>query len=346
LRPREKPLVSVVVLNYNGKDVLRSCLTSVLASAYRPIEIILVDNNSVDGSELISLPGLNEGNFRLVKSSKNLGYSGGNNLGIRATHGEYVVLLNNDTIIDPNLFSELVAAAEKGGDFFQPKILLNDGKTINSEGLNIHVAGFGLLRRLGEVDGHLDEDEVRLSGCHGACLFASKRALNDVGLLDEAFFAFNEDTDMSWRALLKGLTIVYVPSAKVTHKWSQSFNFKSPFKIKLLERNRLIMILTNYSARSLVLLSPIILTTELATLSYCMQDRRLLSAKVSAYAELLLMRRYILNRRRVIQGQRRVPDKELIGKFEIEFQQQFITNRTDVLNRLYKLLWQTISESF
>jgi len=337
------PLVSIIILNYNGKDVLGPCLNSVFASFYSPFEVIVVDNGSTDGSVDLFKERFP---FRLVRNECNLGYCGGNNSGISVARGEFLVLLNFDTIVDRNWLNELTRHAMKlKADFCQPKILMfDDPKVINSLGLDIHLAGFGLLRGGGKADLFEDGEPREVTGVHGTCLFASRKAIEAVGLLDSDFFAFCEDTDWSWKALLLGLRLVCIPSAVVYHRWGHGWGHQSPEKFYYSERNRMIMVLTNYSRRSLILLLPVFVLTEIATLGYCLLHK-ILRAKIRAYSHLIQMRRYIAGRRRRIQLARRVADDLVIRKFTYDFEHPFLAKYIAPINTLYRWLFGLVVNS-
>jgi GT2 family glycosyltransferase len=343
LSPENDPLVSVIVLNFNGQQVLADCLDSIYKSSYSPFEVIVVDNGSQDDSGKIAFY---RHKCRLLRNKYNIGFCAGHNAGIRSARGEFLVLLNNDITVHPDWLSQLVSAGKKGADFCQPKILLDDRRTINATGLDIHFMGFGMPRGLGEIDKGQYDGSIFLSGFNGTCIFASKEAIEKVGLLDETFYSFNEDTDWSWKALLKDLKITYVPSALVYHKWGHSYALKSPVKFRLLERNRLIMILTNYSCRTICLLSPILIITEFASFGYCIQNS-FLSAKVKSYADLLLLRNYLMKRRRFIQKTRRVPDRLLLKRFKFNLRQKsLLSSAADPVNAIYFIFWRFISRFF
>jgi GT2 family glycosyltransferase len=330
------PLVSVIILNYNGREVLETCLDSVFASSYSPFEVIVVDNGSTDGSADIAR---SRYDFRLLRKEHNVGFCAGNNAGIREAHGEFLVLLNYDTIVHPNWLDELVMGAiRSGASFCQPKILmLNDKRIINSTGIAIHMAGFGILRGGGEVDTGQYDKLKEVCGVHGACIFASKKAIKEVGLLDDNFFYLNEDTDWSWRALLMGLKLVYVPTALVYHKWGHALGSRSATKFYYAERNRMIMVLTNYSYRSLILLLPVFILTEIITIGYCLLHK-ILHAKILTYADLLKMRRYIIQRRKLIQSRRKIPDRLIVKMLTHKFEHAFLGKVIAPVNTLYRLL--------
>jgi GT2 family glycosyltransferase len=339
------PLVSVIILNYNGKEVLEPCLDSVFASSYVPFEVIVVDNGSTDGS---ADRAREKYDFILLKKKHNVGFCAGNNTGIRAAHGEFLVLLNSDTIVDSSWIDELLTeAVRSGAGFCQPKILLlNDKQTVNSTGMVTHIAGFGLLRGGGEIDRGQYNMVEEVSGVHGASIFAARNAIEEVGLLDDNFFAFCEDTDWSWRARLRGSKLVYVPKAVVYHKWGHGWGSISSRKLYYAERNRLIMVLTNYAYRSLILLLPILVLAEIATVGYCLLHK-MLHAKILAYADLFRMRLYILRRRKLVQSKRRIPDREIIKMFTYKFEHAFLTSSgialmNAICKRFYALILRFI----
>ena len=117
-----KELVSIIVLNYNAGDLLLNCIKSIKESSYENIEIIVVDNISSDGSQIKCQKKYPE--IKLIQNKENLGYCGGNNIGIQASKGEFIVILNPDTVVEPNWLDELISAHNKFGDgLYQPKIL-------------------------------------------------------------------------------------------------------------------------------------------------------------------------------------------------------------------------------
>jgi GT2 family glycosyltransferase len=241
-------------------------------------------------------------------------------------HGKYVVFLNNDALLHRTAVDDLVreACACPSFDFFQPKILLVDAPdVINSTGISIHYCGFGVLRDAGKSASNCNTPQ-EISGVHGACFMARSEALRDIGPFDEVFFSFYEDTDLSWRALLKGMRILYVPPARVYHKWGQSWGTLSSAKIRLAERNRLILLFTNYEPGTLLALSFPIICAEIAMLGW-LSKRRIVHAKIMAYADLICLREYLFVRRLMIQSTRRVGDLVLLGRFTTQLNQTRLT---------------------
>ena len=148
----EHPLVSIIILNYNAGKLLEECINSICQSNYKNYEIIVVDNNSKVQSHVEckeKFPSIN-----LIENEKNLGYCEGNNVGIRSSKGKFVIILNPDTIVDPNWIDELLLGYQKFGDgIYQPKFLTIDNESIiQSTGNMIQLFGFGYSRNKGDKD--------------------------------------------------------------------------------------------------------------------------------------------------------------------------------------------------
>src|SRR3972149_8610335 len=234
------PLVSVIVLNWNGGGFLEECLNSLANQSYKRFEIIVVDNGSTDGSlELVKKKF--SGSVKLIENGRNLGFSGGNNRGIEAAKGSYILLLNNDAVAEKKWIEELIISAEKYPktgmcaskvlSYDNRNIIDNVGHLIYRDGLN---RGKG---RLEEDRGQYDnEEEVFFpSGC--AALYR-KKMLDEIGLFDDEFFAYGDDTDIGIKGRLAGWKCLYVPSAIVFHRYSGSSNPYSELKAFYVERNR------------------------------------------------------------------------------------------------------------
>lgn len=329
------PLVSVVILNYNGIGVLLNCLRSVFSSDYPSLQVIVVDNGSMDGSADVAKKEFPQ--IILVSNGRNLGYCEGNNVGIREARGEYIVLLNNDVFVTEGWLKALLEACSRHVEagFFQPKILLADRlRIINSAGNTIHFAGFGLCRGMGESDLGQFDDETRIGFCSGACLLVRRRALEDVGLLDPAYFAFNEDTDLGWRAALRGWSSIYVPSSVVHHRLGYSWGSTlSHRKFYLLERNRELTILKNYSSRSLIILLPLLIFFELSVIGFA-TARGLLKEKVRSYVDAFRLRRHLTIQRDFMQKRRRISDRTVAASFLLRVDHSYIGEMAKPLNRI------------
>jgi hypothetical protein len=328
-----QPLVSVVVVNYNSGDFLFQCVRSVLASTYPHKELIIVDNASEDDS--LERVEISHPEVKVVRNSINLGYSAAGNVGIAMSSGEFVVIMNPDTVVHPNWLEPLIDATRRhpAAAFFQPKIVLMENpRVLNSAGNMIHIAGFGVCRGIGMLDSEGFQDESEISYASGACTLARRTALSDVGAMEELFVAYGEDKDLGWRALMRGWLSIYVPASRILHKWSPTFG-AGPRKFELLEFERLLSIWKNYSRRTLILLASTLLVTEISVLVYALM-KGWLGEKVRAYANLLSLRRVIAERRRVVQKRRILPDRVVIRRFVSEIEHPYIGSAGGVFNRL------------
>jgi len=251
------PLVSAIVVNWNGKEYLQECLQSLRAQTFSDFEVILVDNGSTDGS----VEYIQENFFgwvRVLGNARNEGFSGGNNRGIRAASGKYIVLLNNDAQADPCWLEELVKVAGENprAGMLACKIYLQGGsKIIDNVGHLIYRDG--LNRGRGRLEADLGQyekiEEVFFpSGC--AALYR-REMLDEVGLFDEDFFAYGDDTDLGLKGRLAGWKCLYVPKAVVHHRYSQSSGAYSALKAFYVERNR-VWIAVKYFPLTLLLESP------------------------------------------------------------------------------------------
>jgi hypothetical protein len=242
-----KPKVSFVLVNLNQEALSRACIQSLLALTYPNIEIILVDNASTDGSGSslsTDFPGV-----RFIQSKSNLGFAEGNNLGIRLAlerRAEYVVLLNNDTVVDPGMVDPLVEAALRDHSIGVQSCkiyFLAQRNTIWYAGGSLQVysaAGFhpGMHEEdRGQFDSFRDTDFA--TGC---MMFLSRDALETVGLLDKKYFIYLEDSDWCLRARKAGFRVVYNPAARLWHSVSVTTRIDSTFYLYFTCRNRLLFV--------------------------------------------------------------------------------------------------------
>ena len=231
--------VSVVVVNWNGREHLEVCLNSVLRQS-SSIEVILVDNASSDGS-VDYVRGRFGEKVRIVALDHNVGYGAGLNAGIEQASGRFLFALNTDTELAPACLATLVDSANRFPNvgFFAPKILsFQDPQIIDNAGHLLYPDGLSRGRgRLESDHGQYDREEEILiaSGC---AMLMRRSMLADVGLFDPDLFAYCEDTDLALRAQLKGWRCRFVPAAVVYHKYSAATAPYSPEKAFLVERNR------------------------------------------------------------------------------------------------------------
>jgi GT2 family glycosyltransferase len=241
----EKPLVSVVIPNLNGRDILSCCLRSLEHQTMKDFEVIIVDNGSTDGSvDMVrsDFPWLET----VIENEKNAGFAKACNQGIEAASGDLVALLNNDTETHPDWLAELVKAAEAYPDagMFASKTLLFDRRdTIDTTGHLIYRDGLNRGRGRLEIDRGQYDDKTDVFFPSGAAALYRRKMFDEIGLFDEHHFAYGDDIDIGIRGRLAGWKCVFVPGAIVYHMYSATTGKYSPMKLYLVERNRLWIVL-------------------------------------------------------------------------------------------------------
>lgn len=259
-------LISVIVLNYNGKGFLNSCLSSLASQTYSDFEVIVVDNGSRDGS-----PEYIEENYpwvRLAKNEENLGFAGGTNVGIRAAKGEFIITLNNDSRADSRFIEELIKPmADPEVGVCAAKMLFPDGR-INSAGICISRSGAAWDRGMFEPDrGQYEFVEEVFGACAGAALYR-REMLDEIGLFDEDFFLYLEDVDLAFRARLAGWKCLYVPGARVIHHHGGTAGVGSDLAVYYGNRNIVWYPIKDFPFRLLITSLPFIVARNLAVIPY------------------------------------------------------------------------------
>ncbi|MDO8445573.1 MAG: glycosyltransferase family 2 protein [Deltaproteobacteria bacterium] len=250
-------MVSIIIVNWNGKMFLERNLSSVFSQTFQQFEVILVDNGSTDWS--VEFVRLHFPDVIIIENKENLGFAKGNNQGIRAAKGKYIATLNNDTVVDKEWLSNLVNVAESSENhvgMWAPKILsMKEPAKIDSVGgLLIYKDGIARGRGRGKEDkGQFDKVEGILFPSACSALYR-KDMLDDVGLFDEDLFAYCEDTDLGLRGRLAGWKAVSVPDAVVYHHYSGSTGTYSEIKAFLVERNHIWVAIKNFPASMVVLM--------------------------------------------------------------------------------------------
>jgi GT2 family glycosyltransferase len=221
LSTSSEPLVSIIIPNWNGGRLIVDCLESLRRQRYVHLEVIVVDGASSDGSPELVAERFPE--VRLLRLPTNRGFAGNVNAGLRAAGGPLLALLNNDAEADPDWISALVAAlqAQATAGACASKILEFEQRgTIAAAGDLLHRDGLASQRGNGQPDdGRFDQPGEVFAASGGAVVYR-RAMLEDVGLFDEAFFAYLEDVDLGLRARLRGWGCRYEPAARVYHRVS------------------------------------------------------------------------------------------------------------------------------
>ena len=309
----ENPLVSVIVLNYNAGELLLNCIESIKKSAYKNLEIIVVDNISTDKSQKICKEKYPD--IKLIQNDENFGYCEGNNIGIREAKGDYIIILNPDTIVESNWIEELISAYNKFGEgLYQPKHLsLNEKTVYMSAGNMLNIFGFGYAREKGNKDENQFNKIEEISYASGTCLFTSSAVLKKVGLFDPFIFLYHDDLDLGWRASQLGIKSYYVPTSLIYHAESYSLKWNAE-KFYWLERNRKYCILTHYSKQTYSKIFPTLLVVDFFVWMFYL-TKGFLGSKIRAELDIIKNRKAIKTKYEELESKKIVSDKELITKF-------------------------------
>lgn len=255
------PKVSVVIPNYNGGDYNRKCLLSLRNQTLSPDRIIVVDNGSTDGSaEEI------EADFpevTLFRFPENTGFTGAVNKGIAMSDGmDYVILLNNDTEAEPDFVRALTEAIGRRDDIFscQAKMLKMDDPSVMDDAGDLYCSlGWAFARGKGMPETGFRKPAAIFSSCAGAAIYSMK-ILEEIGTFDDNHFAYLEDTDIGWRARIRGYRNVFIPAARVRHVGSASSgSIYNLFKVKNTSRNSIYLIYKNMPTPQILLNLPLFL---------------------------------------------------------------------------------------
>jgi len=309
----ENPLVSVIVLNYNAGELLLNCIESIKKSAYKNLEIIVVDNISTDKSQETCKEKYPD--IKLIQNDENFGYCEGNNIGIREAEGDYIIILNPDTIVESNWIEELISAYNKFGEgLYQPKHLsLNEKTVYMSAGNMLNIFGFGYAREKGNKDENQFNEIEEIGYASGTCLFTSSAVLKKVGLFDPFIFLYHDDLDLGWRASQLGIKSYYVPTSLIYHAESYSLKWNAE-KFYWLERNRKYCILTHYSKQTYSKIFPTLLVVDFFVWMFYL-TKGFLGSKIRAELDIIKNRKAIKIKYEELESKKIVSDKELVTKF-------------------------------
>ncbi|MFB3896709.1 MAG: glycosyltransferase family 2 protein [bacterium] len=230
----DTPLVSIIIVSYNAKDYLISCVDACLQSNYQPIEIIIVDNGSSDGTiQLVEEKYTSNQFVTLIALDKNYGPAYARNRGIEQAKGKYIAFLDNDTKPDINWLTPLVEVMEKDTQIAacQCKLLLmQDPTRIDYVGDYVSQYGF-LVQEVhgGDLDVGQAEQMNEILSAKSAAMIARADVAREIGMFDEDYFIYVEETDFGWRMWLKGYRVVYIPISKVYHAFGTTSKFYPVF---------------------------------------------------------------------------------------------------------------------
>lgn len=303
------PLVSIILVNYNGEGYLESCINSLKGNTFQDFEIILVDNGSADGS--ISLARKKFPEVKLIELGENLGLSIASNKGREAALGKYLFFFNNDTVADKNMLAELVKAAEADstiGICGCKTLTYNGAKEINC-GVHMDIFGYPYGR----------DDENKRRFYVDAAILIKTEIFDEIDGFDEKMFLYCEDRDLCWRVWLYGYKVVAVPTATFKHDsfcllgGAEGFSTNARRRF-MNEAFTLRMLLKNYSAFSLSMILPLYVMMNLAEISvYFIKGKFnfLSQTYLKAYRWNFKNLKDTLEKRKIVQKRRKVSDREI-----------------------------------
>jgi len=319
--PKNK--VAIAIVTYNSATKLADCFASLRLTTY-PLELIdfiLVDNASTDESiELAQASGLS---FRIIKNKINTGFAAANNQAYELAKNlavDYLVLLNDDTIVTPDWLKELLETAESAPDIgaVQAKLMLYPEKElINSYGNALTFLSFAYCNQYRQPD-KPNQPAFAVPYPSGAAVALKMPALERTGLFDDKFFMYHEDVDLGWRLRLAGYQILLQPQAVVYHKYSFT---KADYKYHYMERNRLFVYFKNFRWPTLLIFTPAFKIMETGICLFAIKNGWF-KHKWAGYLWLVKNWGYLLSERKKIRQLRQVSDREILKLMiaEIKFQ--------------------------
>ncbi|HEM49420.1 MAG TPA: glycosyltransferase family 2 protein, partial [Caldithrix sp.] len=267
--------ITIVIPHYNGIDILRDCLQSLFKNTFTDFITLVIDNGSSDGSQEFVKQEFPQ--VKLIENEINLGYAGGCNQGIQMSDSPYILLLNNDTVMPENFLSEMIKVIENDDTIamVQPKILSIQNRNhfdySGGAGGELDIFGYPFAR--GRIFDEVEQDQGQYNAIDENCFWTSGCALllrksvtDEIGVLDEDFFAHQEEIDLNWRAQLAGYRNVVTTHTFIYHYSGYTLRSDNERKMFLNHRNNLIMMIKNYSLSHLILLFPIRIILELLTI--------------------------------------------------------------------------------
>ncbi|MCK5454247.1 MAG: glycosyltransferase family 2 protein [Calditrichia bacterium] len=315
------PLVSIITVNYNGKDYLGELYKSLRHQKYHPVELILVDNASSDDS--IQFVKENFPEVKIIQNSENYMFARGNNIGIEAARGEIICLLNNDIKVAPDFLEKIIPAFEANPEMAacQPKVLDMSApdhfEYAGASGGFIDKYGYPFMR--GRIFFTLEKDQgqyddiVEIFWSTGACFLIRKTVIADLGSLDEDFKMHMEEIDLCWRMHLSQYKIYCVPAAKVWHKGGGTLSAESPHKIYWNFRNNIFLLAKNLEMLNLLRIFLIRIGLDgIALLREMFQGKFKCAASIlKGYGWIFFNLRLLFRKRSTVQKMRKVRDRKI-----------------------------------
>ena len=297
--------MGVVIVAYDAGPRLVRCLESLAEDAAAGVDVVVVNNGSrgpeIEWAERAQ-------HVKLLEAGGNIGFAAGCNLGAAETAADMLLFLNPDTVVAQGAIRALAARLEDPsvGVAMARLRLLDQPELLNSRGAALHISGLGWSSGHGEradsVTGPLE-----IAYANGSALAIRREVFDQLGRFTDELFIYLEDAELSWRARLSGLSVLLDPAVDVFHDYEYARN---PTKLYYMERNRLVLVLTAFELRTILVLLPVLLATELGMVVLAAREGWL-GDKVAGWRWSLSQRRWLRMHRRETQALRRVSDREL-----------------------------------
>lgn len=313
-------LVSVIIVNWNGRGIIDDCLSSLSSQSYKNLEILFVDNASTDNS--VSFVKKKYPEIKIITNDTNLGYAGGHEVALKYISGEAILLLNTDTIFDKSLIEKLIKTLYSGKSIglVQPKILMYPQKNL-IDSIGAFFITTGDLYHIGREkssDSALYNKQMDIFTAKGVCMLIKKEVISQTGLFDKSFFAYFEETDLCMRIWLAGYRVVYTPSAAIYHKGGgTSHKINWSYILFHSQKNRIATYLKNFSIHYLIRVLPVtILLYQCVFVLYFLTGKvdRALSIQKSLLWNLIHLGQ-TLRKRKVVQTKiRKIKDQQYLPR--------------------------------
>lgn len=315
------PLVSIIILNYNGKRWLELCLPTIKKINYKSLEVIVVNNGSTDDSGEFVRKNFPE--FNLLTIKKNRGFAGANNYGVRRARGKYILLLNNDTQVTSNFLDPLVKLMEQNETIgvVQPQLRSMRNHTLIDSAASFYTST-GFLYHYGYMQEARKKQYNNMLSCYsikGACMFMRREEYLRLGGLDEDFVCYVEESDLCHRFLLSGKKIIYLPKSHIYHYGGGDMSIMEKSETTAFRsfRNRFYSYFKNLSLIELIKVIPInLILSEIYILKTLLSSKykNAIAAQIGTLWWIFHMPK-ILSKRKIVQREiRKVKDSELMPK--------------------------------
>lgn len=311
---KELPIVSIIVVTYNGKKYLKECFESLEKLSYPKdkYEVIMVDNASFDDS--VEYVRRNFPSIKIFQLSKNYGYAKGNNEGAKLAKGEYIIFLNQDIIVDSNWLFELINLTQRNTNIkiCGSKNLQKGKNKILTFGGYLTIVGGGTSENIIDTTQEIEKDTRLIGYAVGSSLLVAKKSFEYLGGFDETYFMYNEECDLCWRAWLYGYKVAVLSHAIVWRNADNTSRKRERFLFHII-KNQLISVLKNFEFHNVIhaLIISFFYNSFQIIKYLLLQHPRSVIDIINAHIFVIKNLSEIYKKRKIIQQNRKISDKEL-----------------------------------